>query len=167
MIKGLGKKIICDSCTSIKEEHQVTVFKGKKRAVHICNKKSCMDQFIASFGYTKLSDTTWSDHCKKVELSKRDFPLMPIAYEFFDKIIFQKKIELKNKAKVIIEIARPKKPNFNTFVSPYEIGVVFLLEKNTPIIKRLFFQTLYFDNLPSFIKDAEKEIKDFINKDIK
>lgn len=167
MLKGLDKNIVCDSCNTIKTSLQVTTFKGKKRAVHICNKKKCMDQFIASFGYKKISDTTWKDYCEKTEPLKRDFSLMPNACEFYDKIVFQKEIELKNKTKLTIEIARPKKPNFITFCSVYQIGIVFIMKENPIIVKRLFFQTLDFENLPSFIKKSEIEIKDFINKYIK
>lgn len=170
MIKGINNNILCDSCRTIITNQDFITIKGKKNVLHFCNNDKCcnLDIQIENLGYKKLSNITWKEHGMKCN----SHPIstcakkMPNCNEFFDSIVFQKKIRIYNGSDCIIEIARPKKIKKTKKIAycDYRIGIVYASEAKPKIILRLFFELVDTNkNAINFVKDCEKEVFAYIN----
>lgn len=127
------------------------------------------DNKIEKWGYKKLSDKTWSEHCEKCK-SHDIFgcaELRPHAHEFFDYIVFQKIMTLGKIKNVIIEIARPPKEKiYNWELYPtryYSIGFIYSHPEKKHVVRRMIWELLDEIELTSLIKQCEEEIKNIIN----
>lgn len=170
MLKGTSNNILCDNCRTIITNTDFITIKGKKGVLHFCNNDQCysLDKRIEDLGYKKLSNITWAEHCLKC----KSHPIfgcamkMPNSNEFFDSIVFQKKINIDKEENLIIEVARPKKiekTKKNRYCD-YSVGVIYVPKSNPKTVVRLFFESIDTNkNAIDFIKKCEIDILRYVN----
>lgn len=133
--------------------------KWKEKNTHVDDAK------IEELNYKKLSDNTWNETLKNVDQKWVDENQnqRPNFSEFWDMIVFQKKISVHSQNDVIIEVGRNKTDSINKFrnICDFQVSCIYSTP-NGNIVKRMIFQCMDADKLVEFIQQCENEIKGFI-----